>query len=152
VTTFNWRDALMVSVNEMSRTQALDCAREFDLLLNVVTDIDELMREADVLGVLHAPAIVKWRGEVLGSGEQVIQLDEGESIKLVLPLTRECFNALPMSLTQLWVNAMIKSNGWLVEELKKVLSLTSPSVSEPKSGDAPSTDPMTVSPATTTTG
>ncbi len=150
MTTFTWKDTLTVSVGESSRTQAIDCARAFDALAQVVSGYDDLMVETNVLGVLHAPYTVRYKGEILSAGERLIQLDGEEPIRLVLPLTHETFNALPMSLTTAWIDAMVRSNGWLVDTLKKALSLALETNSEPKSGNAPSSEP-TAEPQTMTT-
>jgi hypothetical protein len=150
VTTFTWKDTLTVSVGESSRTQAIDCARAFDALAQVMTSYDELMAETNVLGVLHAPSTVRFKGEVLGVGERTILIEGEEPFKLSLPLTPETFNALPMSLTAAWIDAMVRSNGWLIDTLKKALSLTSLNESEPKSGSAPLSEP-TAEPQTMTT-
>lgn len=131
--TFTWRDTITVSVGEMSRTAALECMRDFDSIVSAFSSYDDLMRELDVIGVLHAPAVVKVNGEII-TGERVVQIDD-ESVRFVLPLTRECLNALPFTLSSAWINAMVTGNEWLVEAIKKVFSLTLESISELKSGN-----------------
>lgn len=138
--TFKWRD-LTITVGEMSRTTALECARQFDLLAKVYTDYIELTREADVLAVLYAPVTVKVKETPFNSGTQTIEVEGRNPFDLTLPLTREGFYSLPMSLSEVWVNAAVTENGWFVDVLKKVFSLTSPNGSEPKSGSEPLTEP-----------
>jgi hypothetical protein len=151
MTIFTWRDELTITVNEMSRAQALDCARQFDLLARVYTSYDDLMQETDVLGAMNAPAVIKIKDDVFIAGERAIALADGTTLHLALPLTRECFNALPMSLTQAWVSAMLDSNNWLIDSLKKAFSLAAVTASEPQSGNAPSSElSQTVLPTMTT--
>jgi len=150
--TFIWRNVLTVTVGEMSRTRAIECCQQFDLLAGIYTNADDLLAETDVLCVLHAPTTVKVRGEVMAEGERLILLDEGESIRLTLPLTRECFMALPMTLTRAWIAAAVGSNDWLVDVLKKVFSLASETGSAQKSGDGPSSEPSLTNFMTKTTG
>lgn len=150
--TFTWQDILTVTVGEMSRAQALDCARQFQTLSRVYTDVDELMVEADVTGVLYAPVVVKLYGNLLDPGPHVITLADDVDFTLTLPLTHEAFNVLPMSLAQLWITAMVQSNGWLIDLLKKVSSLTTENGSGPKSDDAQSNEPKVEALTTPTIG
>lgn len=149
MSTFTWRDTLTVSVGECSRTQAIECTRAFDALTKVVQDFDELMAETNVLGVVFAPNVVRVGGEIFSAGEREIAVNDEMPFKLILPLTHDNFVKLPVTLTRLWIDAMVRSNGWLIDDLKNWLSLISASNSEPKSGSAPSNEP-TAEPQTTT--
>ena|SRR5258708_906152 len=142
--TFTWHDILTVSVGEMNRAQALDCARQIQTLSKVYVDYDELMVEVDATATLFAPAVVKLYGNLLDGGVHSIPTEDGSAFILTLPLTRESFNALPMSLATLWIAAMVKSNGWLVDLLKNLSSRTTPNEPEPKSGSAPLSEPTAV--------
>ena len=148
--TFTWRNTLTVAVGEMSRTQAIECARAFDALAQVVTTYDDLFAETNVLGVVHAPCLVRWKGTVLGDGEHDILIDGEPPFKLILPLSPDRFNQMPHSLTAAWIDAMLNANSWLLDTVKKVLSLALVNSSAPKSGDEPSNEP-TPEPQTTTT-
>lgn len=150
--TFIWRDVLTVTVGEMSRTKAIECCQQFDLLASIYTNPDDLLAETDVLCAISAPTTIKIRGEVFTDGERIITLDEGESVRLKLPLDRETFMALPMSITQAWVSAAVSSNSWLVDVLKKVFSLASETGSAQKSGSEPSSELSPKSSPTKTTG
>jgi hypothetical protein len=150
--TFTWHDVLTVSVSEMSRAQAFDCTRHFDTLVGVIATYPELMSEADVLAVTYAPAVVKIKGEILTAGERTVDVGDGETIRLVLPMTREAFMALPMSLTEQWVAATVTANEWLVSTLKKLFSLATETSSVPKSGGGPLNEPTTKSQPIPTTG
>lgn len=141
MTTFIWREVLSVNVGEMSRTQAIECCRKFDALLEIFPDYIEQLAEADILTVLEAPAVIKVNGEVFSIGERTIQLPDEQPFKLVLPLTRECFDGLPMSLATAWISAALRSNEWFIDTLKKAAGLTSTSNLESKSGNAPSNEP-----------
>lgn len=152
MTTFIWREVLSVSVGEMSRTQAIECCRQFDKLTTLFTEYVELMAEADILTVLHAPVVVKINGEAFSSGERMIELPDEQPFKLVLPLTRNAFNNLPMSLATVWISAAIRSNEWFIDTLKKVVGLTPTSNSELVSGNAPLNEPTEASLTTTTIG
>lgn len=145
MTTFIWREVLSVNIGEMSRTQAIECCRKYDALTEIFTDYIELMGEADILAVLNAPVVVKVKGEVFSIGERAIELPDEQPFKLVLPLTRDCFDAMPMSLATAWINAALRSNDWFIDTLKKVYSLTSTNNSELKSGNEQSSEPTTTS-------
>ena len=149
--TFTWKDKLTVTVGEMSRTQGIDCARQFDLLAKVYTDYDELMREADALVVINSPTTIRTGDKMLSDGVHGIKLDD-KVVKLVLPLTRDSFYELPMSLSEAWVNAAVSENGWFIDTLKKAFSLTSPNNSEPKSGSEPFSEPSLTAQTTMTIG
>lgn len=150
--TFTWRDILTVSVGEMNRAQGLDCARHFEILKGAMPSVETLLHEADMLVCLYAPAVVTLRGEILADGERVIDLEEHETLRLALPLTRDVFLALPMSLTEQWIAAAVTSNDWFVDALKKALSLALETSSVPESGSAPSSEPTTISLPMPTTG
>lgn len=158
MTTFIWREILTVSVGEMSRTQALECCRKFDALKSLyphydtsVNDYAELMSEADLLAVMSAPVVVKYKGEPVGWGEQCVELEE-DTFRLTLPLTRKSFDLMPMSLTTAWVNAALLSNAWFIDTLKKAMGLTSMLSYVPESGSAVSNEPTKASQTTTTIG
>lgn len=140
MTTFVWREVLSVNVGEMSRTQAIECCRKFDALLEIFPDYIEQLAEADILTVLEAPVVIKVNGEVFTIGERTIELPDEQPFKLVLPLTRECFDALPMSLATAWISAALRSNEWFIDTLKKAAGLTTTNNSESKSGNAPSNE------------
>lgn len=150
--TFTWKEKLTVTVGEMSRTQGIDCARQFDLLAKVYTDYNELMRESDALVVINAPVTIRSGDKVLSEGEYDIRLPDEKVISLVLPLTRDSFYALPMSLSEAWINAAVTENGWFIDTLKKVFSLTSQNNSEPKSGSEPSSAQSLTAQTTMTIG
>lgn len=152
MTTFIWREVLSVSVGEMNRTQAIECCRKFDELATVFTVYAALMTEADILTVCHAPVVVKLNDEVLGAGERTIELPNGDTFKLVLPLTRTNFNNLPMSLSEVWINAAIRSNEWFIDTLKKVVGLTPMSSFVSESGNELSNEQIAAPLMITTTG
>lgn len=145
MTTFVWREILSVSVGEMSRTAAIDCCREFDLITEIYTNYAEQVAEADILSVIHAPVVVKINGDIFSSGERLIATPDEQPFKLILPMTREHFLTLPYSLTAAWVSAAVQSNKWWIDSLLKVYGLASRNNSEPKSGSAPLNEPTTAS-------
>lgn len=152
MTTFVWREVLSVSVGEMSRTQAIECCRKFDAITEIFTDYVEQTSEADILVVLEAPVVIKVKGEAFTVGERTIQLSDDESFVLSLPLTRDSFDALPMSLATAWINAALRSNEWFIDTLKKVYSLTTTNNFVSKSGSALSNAPTPATLQTTTIG
>lgn len=141
MTTFVWRDVLTVSVNEMSRTQALECARQFDVLARVYKDITSLMHETDVIVVLDAPTVIKVNDAPFQVGKIVVEPEGSAAFELELPLTREGFHALPMSLTEAWIDAAVRENNWLIEALKKILLPMQQSNKEPVSDNGQSKEP-----------
>lgn len=150
--TFTWHDCLTVSVHEMSRADALDCARQFDLLAGVIPNVGEYLAEINALIAVKAPAAVRFQGVLLNAGPRHLVLSDEEAVDLTLPLTREAFDALPMSLATAWSNAASAANDWVVEALKKILLPVSPSSSASKSDSGPSAEPAAILPATTTNG
>lgn len=149
---FTWRNCLTVSVSEMSRTQALDCARSFDLLAQVYPSLDDLVAEADVLCVIFAPCIIKVGDRILEAGTHIVKRDDGDSLSLTLPLTSDSFKALPMGLTEAWINAAVSCNEWIIDALKKNILRTINLLSEQKSDSAPLNEPTPSVPMTETTG
>lgn len=152
MTTFIWRDTLTISVSEMNRAQALDACRQFDLAAKVFSEDVELFREVDVIAVLNAPVVVKIDNQIVTAGERVVTVGEEEPFMLALPLTHENFYALPMSLTELWIQAAAQSNEWLLVTLKKTLDLTTVLAPALRYVNALSLASKAPAPLTTTTG
>lgn len=154
--TFTWKDTLTITVGEMSRTRALECTRHFDAILPLFTTeaglrVDDLLGELDLLMIVYAPATVRHKNDILTDGEHVFQVED-EMIKLSLPLDRDRVNALPMSLSQAWVSAAVRSNDWLVQALKNASSLARKIEDGPKSGSGPSAELTPAVPTTTMIG
>ena len=137
MTTFVYRD-LTISVDEMSRTEALTVCRTFDAMKSVYTEVDDLMEEADILCALSAPTAIKQgNGHAKQTGKFTVKTEDAEFV-VTLPLTRDEFVKLPMSLTQAWVTASLESNNWFIDTLKKAFGLTQMMISASESGSVPS--------------
>lgn len=113
MTTFTWKERLKVSVWEINRAKALRVAQTVNNLLDIHTDDSGFISsELDAAFVLNAPCKVMWDGEPLTDGAHTLAIDDYE-VALTLPLTRECFDALPVSLAAAWIEAAQTENGWL---------------------------------------
>lgn len=145
---FIWHD-LTITVSEMSRAAALDCARDFNAVRNLFQDDNSLLAELEVLCALHTPCIVKDAAGVVQSSKQIVSGDT--TFELTLPLTRENFDRLPFSLTRDLIIASVDANEWLLQDLKKVFSRIEPNPAVSPSGSAPSTEQTTVEPQPTMT-
>jgi hypothetical protein len=120
---FLWRERLKLVVTEMSRTAALDCARDFGSFLDGSGHEQAAVSgEIDYLFAAHAPCKLFWDGALLEAGTHTLTLDADDSLTLTVPLTRAGFNALPVSLAQGWAAAAEAANGWLMDFLAARLS------------------------------
>jgi hypothetical protein len=150
---FTWRN-LTVTVGEMSRAQALDCARDFNPLVGLFPANDTgLLMELEVLCVLHSPATILGNDDGLqaATGSKTYTVDEKE-LTITLPITREAFDKLPYTLTKAWIIAAVDANGWLVDDLKKALSRITTQINASPSGSVPSSESTTTPQTTKTTG
>lgn len=150
--TFTWHD-LIVTVGEMSRTAALECARDINPYVGLYRDDAALLQELETLSVIHSPSAIRAAGETLSTtaGKRIFTVN-GEQLEIELPLTREGFNKLPYSLTMAWINAAVNANEWLVDDVKKAYSRATMTTSASPSGNAPSSEPTATPQTTKTTG
>jgi hypothetical protein len=133
---FTWHDRLIVAVSEMNRASALRVAQSINALLEIDTDKAGFMsNEIQLAFVLNAPCKVVYDGAVLDAGTHHLDMGEG-GVDLMLPLTREGFEMLPVSLTALWIEAAEKENEWLSNRFLQTLSRITPFTSEPSSANA----------------
>lgn len=103
---------LSIWVGEMSRATSLEFAREAELI-QLVADADFLAREVDYLITRYALCKVIYNGAPLENGVHTIDTGSGDTITLELPLTRENFNQLPVSLAAAWTKAAEAENDYL---------------------------------------
>ena len=150
--TFTYENATF-TVRGMSRTAGLEVLREFDAITPLYDGNNiELLREGDWLAVKHAPVTIRIGEDAFTDGERVVNSENDGAIKVVLPITRDAFFALPIPLTEAWITAAHMSNGWYIEALKKVFGLTAGTNSGPKSGNGQSNVQTQTSPMMKTTG
>lgn len=137
--TFQYENATF-TVRGMSRTAGLEVLREFDAIKPLYQDnAVELLREADWLAVKHAPASLRIGDDAFTEGDRIINSENDGDVRIVLPITRDTFFALPLALSEAWVTAAHLSNSWYIEALKKTFALpTMVTTTEPKSGSASS--------------
>lgn len=134
---FTYKERLTVSVHEMTRAQALRFAQTVNAVLELQATSDGVISsEVNVGYALNSPCHVSYEGKLLENGMHNLALD-GEMINLTLPLTRECFDNLPVSLTALWIEAAQVENEWLSNRFLAVLNQILPLTSEPKSDSEP---------------
>lgn len=148
MTTFK-SHGIEVRTGEMSRATALACSREFNLLFAIAMTLDEWQSEIGAVLAVYAPATVVQDGRIVKTGE--VRLDE--DVSFALPLTREGFDNMPVTLANAWSEAAALDNQWLRDALLKALrDLTSTKNSEPLSGNAASSGPVPIPSTTTTAG
>jgi len=105
---FAWK-SLEIYVGEMSRAESLHFSQEAELI-QLVGDQQLLAREIDFLITRYARSKVLYNGDILPDGTHLIDIGDGEQIPLVLPLTRDNFNQLPVSLAAAWTKAAEAEN------------------------------------------
>lgn len=119
-----WKDKLTIWVGEMSRAQALQFSQQAELI-TLVADFEFLSREVEFLFVSAAPCRVKYQDQLLADGIHEILVNPNEPpILLTLPMTRKCFDELPVSLSNEWYKAAEAENqymaGFFLEALRKI--------------------------------
>jgi hypothetical protein len=160
---FVWRERLRVSVSEMSRAAALDCARDFGAFIERLFDgAFEGVNKAQIanteiewLFVHYAPVTFWLEGKPI-TDVQLAFMDE-PPVAFTLPITRECFDTLPISLTQPWADAAQEANEYLANtflsrerdllaRIKEIQAMVSPLTtigSEPVPVNGQSSEPET---------
>lgn len=149
---FIWREKLTVIISEMSRATALDCARNIDQI-PLSEDSDAVARSIEAHIVSYAPTtVIDANGKVYQRGEVSVEYAEGERVSFTLPLTPDGLLALPVSLANLWADAALAENQWIVDGLKNVLSRVTPNVLASQPGSDLSDNSKPTSEATRMTG
>lgn len=119
---FSWK-SLDVYVGEMSRAASLEFSQEAELM-QLVSDQQFLAREVDFLITRYARSKVMCNGVLLEDGTHQIDIGDDETMELVLPLTRDNFNQLPVSLAAAWTKAAEAENqlvtDFFLQSLKKL--------------------------------
>lgn len=148
--TFVWKD-LTFKIGEMSRKAALACSRHYREL-TVEGDLEDLMYEIEVALALHAPVRITLLEVPLADGTHALQMEDGTELTFTLPITKEGFDALPMTLAQGWAGAAMGANMWLMEALKNSARRMAEMKLELLSGSEPLSEPTPLSPTTETIG
>lgn len=134
-----YRDKLTLLISEVSRAKALQVVQVVNALLDAEIDnAGFISNEFNFAYVSNAPVKALWDGKLLENGTHTLTFGEYDDLTLTLPLTRECFEALPVSLTALWVEAAQTENEWLNTHFLSAMRLTVPTLFEPESGKAQS--------------
>lgn len=119
---FTYKDKLIVAVWEMNRAAGLHVGNIINSLIDIQTDNDGfLTNEVHLAFALNAPCKIVYNGAVLEDGTHHLDIGE-EGFDLTLPLTREGFEALPVSLTVQWVEAAELENEWLSSHFLAILN------------------------------
>ncbi len=127
-----YRDRLILIVSEVSRAKALQVALVLSSLVGAeIGDGSFISNEYHFAYVSNATVKALWDGKLLEDGTHVLKFDEYDEITLTLPLTRECFDGLPVSLSAGWIEAAQSENEWLSEHFLSLLRQTMPSLFEP---------------------
>jgi len=134
-----YRDRLVLLVNEITRAKALQVVQIVNTLVDMEIDnAGYISNEFHFAYVSNAPVKVLFDGKLLDNGSHVLNFGEYNEINLTLPLTRECFEELPISLTAQWIEAAESENGWLSDHFLRAMRLIVPSLFEPVSDKAQS--------------
>jgi hypothetical protein len=136
MTRFSYR-GLQVYVGEMSRATALQFSRDAGQI-SLIAEPDYLAHEVDYLIVSHAPCKITHAGTILSAGTHAIELEDGSAIALTIPITRECFDALPASLALEWAQAATDENKIVTDFFLQALRRVVLNFSEPTSANVPS--------------
>jgi len=125
------RDRLIILVSEVTRAKALEVAYVLSSLIDAEIDnAGFISSEYNFAYVHNAPVRVLWDGKLLEEGSHELQFEEYDTLNLTLPLTRECFENLPASLTAAWIEAAQAENEWLSQHFLSILRQTMPSLFE----------------------
>ncbi len=133
---FDWH-GITVWVGEMSRATALQFSRDAGQI-SLIAEPDYLAHEVDYLIVCHAPYKITHAGTLLSAGSHEITLEDGSSIALTIPITRECFDALPASLALAWSQAATDENQLVCDFFLQALRRVVQSISGLTSANVPS--------------
>lgn len=134
-----YRDRLIVFVGEINRAKALQVAQTVTTLLDADIDNPALIsNEFHFAYVTNAPVKILFDGKVLEDGKHVLSFGEYDDLEITLPINRECFDALPVSLTADWIKAAEAENEWLSDHFLSIMKLTVPMLFEPASDNMPS--------------
>src|SRR5690348_1854635 len=99
-----YRDRLILIVTEVSYAKALQVVQVVNALIDAKTDnAGFISNEFNYAYVGDAPVKALWDGKLLEDGTHVLKFEEYDEVTLTLPLTRDCFETLPVSLTAAWV-------------------------------------------------
>lgn len=124
-----YRDRLILLISEVSRAKALQVVQVVNALMDA--DLDNagyISNEFNFAYVSNAPVKVLFDGKLLENGTHVLKFEEYDELTLTLPLTRECFELLPVSLSAAWVEAAQAENEWLNQHFLSVMRMTMPTL------------------------
>jgi len=134
-----YRERLTLIISEVTRAKALQVVQVVNALMDAEIDnAGFISNEFNFAYVSNAPVKVLWDGRLLEDGTHVLKFDDFDEMALVLPLTRECFEALPISITARWIEAAQIENEWLNNHFLQTMRLIVPSLFEPVSDKAQS--------------
>lgn len=134
-----YRDRLVILVSEVSRAKALQVVQVINALMDAEIDnAGFISNEFNFAYVSNSSIKVLWDGKLLEDGTHTLVFEEHDELPLTLPLTRDAFEALPVSLAAAWVQAAQEENVWLNEHFLSVMRLTVPTLFEQESDKAQS--------------
>ncbi len=124
-----YRDRLILLVSEVSRPKALEVVQVVNALMEAELDnAAYISNEYFFAYVKNAPVKVLWNGKLLDDGIHHLEFEEYDAINLTLPITRGCFDELPVSLSAAWIEAAQAENVWLSEHFLAVMKATMPTL------------------------
>jgi len=124
-----YRDRLILLISEVSRPKALQVVQVVNALKEAELDnAAHISDEFFFAYVQNAPVKALFDGKLLDNGTHVLKFEEYDELTLTLPLTRDCFDQLPVSLTSAWIEAAQAENEWLNSHFLAVMRTTMPTL------------------------
>jgi hypothetical protein len=134
-----YRDRLTLIIGMVNRAKALQVVQVVNSLMDAEIDnAGFISNEFNYAYVSNAPLKVLWDGKLLEDGTHTLSFEEYDELTLTLPITRDCFDALPVDLTAHWIEAATLENEWLNAHFLDVMRTTMPSLFALPSVEVPS--------------
>lgn len=129
-----YRDRLTLIISEVSRAKALQVVQVVNALMEAELDnAGFISNEFHFAYASNSPVKALWDGKLLDNGTHILKFEEYDELTLTLPLTREAFEELPVSLSAVWIEAAEAENEWLSNHFLSVLQVIGKTQSEPAS-------------------
>lgn len=94
-------------------------------------DNPQVLALIDYMAVKHAPHRVYVDGRLIDRGQVEVQHKQ-EKFTLELPLTRECYDQLPVQLAVEWAEAADAENSWAIRRFTNALTTRAGTLSAPE--------------------
>lgn len=129
-----YKERLSIIISEMDRSSALRMSDVIESIMDSgVTDKAVTNNILAYTFVSYSPYKVVYDGKVLEDGKHILVFDDESTIELTLPITNDCFDALPYSLTRDWQGLAEKENEGISNHFLFALNRIAQKSSEPMS-------------------